>query len=177
MRWRAIGYFKQIPAQRDHYQNTNLSRIASIGRGAQKSLSTMFERPPSSHQHPPALPVNPTRMYCNSPRSRLEFDVGVRQKVLEADPDDAARLVRGGPLVRGGTAVGSGGGDRFELHRACGEMRRGERVWFRFRAFEPAGLGRRLFWLTQQNRGKRPPCTLSADPDTRTCTIRRYWLR
>lgn len=34
LQWRADGYFEQIPAKCDRYQNTNLSWIASIGRGA-----------------------------------------------------------------------------------------------------------------------------------------------
>ena len=87
-----------------------------IGVGAQKSLSfapTRFLNELQSRVESKLL--NKNSQLPNSPRSRTELDVGVREEIPEADPDDAPGLVGCRQLVRGGTDVG--GGDRFELHR------------------------------------------------------------
>ena len=70
---------------------------------------TIFERTAESKL------LNKNSQLPNSPRSRTELDVGVREEIPEADPDDAPGLVGCRQLVRGGTD--GGGGDRFELHR------------------------------------------------------------
>lgn len=124
-----ISFFRMGPVSL-HSHGTSVRTSAPIHNG--QSPSRFSSTPHARH-----LGFSPHAR--NSPRSWLEFDVGVRQKVLEPNPNDAAGLVRGGELVLGGTAVGSGG-DRFELHRVVADN---EAVWFfslRARA------GRADFW-------------------------------
>ena len=108
---------RPLPQQLSFFR---MGPVSLHSHGVRTSAPINNRQSPSKFSSTPRAPApfgfSPQRTH--SPRSWLEFDVGVRQEVLEPNPNDAAGLVRGGELVLGGTAVGSGG-DRFELHRAC----------------------------------------------------------